>query len=67
MVPGIQSGSRPTSLGCQWWVSVQTSSAMQLAFTTKESSDCCLDQSWWPLTQLTFDAMGRVSISRWIP
>jgi hypothetical protein len=59
-VPGIQSGSHPTLLGCWWWVSAQTSSAMQLAFASKESSMRCLYQSWCPLTQLTFDAMGRV-------
>jgi hypothetical protein len=23
--------------------------------------------SWWPLTQLTLDAMGRFAISCWIP
>ena len=35
LVPGIQSGSRPTSLGWRKCVSVQTSSAMQLARASK--------------------------------
>ena len=67
MVPGIQSGRRPTSLGCQWWVSVQTSSAMQFAFALSGSSFLGLCQSWCPLTHLTFDAIGSDSNSLWIP
>jgi hypothetical protein len=52
---------------CQWWVSVQTSSAMQFAFASSGSLFLGLCQSWCPLTHLTFNAIGSDSNSLWIP
>jgi hypothetical protein len=59
-VPGIQSGKQPTCRGCQWWVSVHTSSAKQFARALRGSSLLGLFLSWCPRTQLTLEAIGRL-------